>query len=583
MRRRRNSLVALVAAAVLAASLPGSRALAAKKKKAAAPAAQMPASHAPAHTTPPASVVVDRPGGARRLAATVQGHILDETFPRRSGGGRGIVLLIEPPAPEKAGTDAKPATEGTSMSINLGTDGASMNVQEAGARGSTFKDTEKTRWLAWVDPAGEGSAEILRRDIPGDVRAIDTIDRDGDGNEDIAFWRPGGIWIARSDAEGRPDGPLERLVADAELDPGLNEARALCTPDCVDDRRLWTEIVGSLRAYGPAEDGAWKRIVDIPMPVSVEKTKWELRLASPIVRPLPPGPGGRRLFAIGPEHFGVDRLRTLLVDPSLPPDTPPIECWSRLPGPETLIESNYVWVGDKPALVVTTRSSVKLGIFAEKWLRLFTLAEDRTHRGQAPLLALETKINLWQSTIPRMLDVDRDGRDDLVLPYWKGLSKGHVEIDVYLQAEDGTFSRSARTTAFEVPQGNRSFIGFSRDLDGDGRADLVIFQGGKLEIHTGSPRSKKGDDLVEPAARFTLPLEAEGAIHVNMPEGSDGDVGDEDEMGDAGAASAFTRDGTPRFIDLDGDGRSEIVVWGGAGGDGRLVVFTIPKNAAAAE
>src|SRR5262249_33186090 len=73
-----------------------------------------------------------------------------------------------------------------------------------------------------------------------------------------------------------------------------------------------------------------------------------------------------------------------------------------------------------------------------------------------------------------------------------------------------------------------------------------------------------------------------GALHINMPEGSDGDVGDEDgEFGEA--LATFTRQGTPRFLDIDGDGRSEIVVWGGAGGDGRLVVFTIPKSGAAAE
>jgi hypothetical protein len=581
MSRRRVLTFTIAAAAVLLAGtfVAGGEARAAKKKAATAAMAQAPAPHPATRTGPPASVVVDHPGGARRVAATVQGRILDEAFPAWGAGERRIVLLIEPQATPGAGAEAKPASqtkEGTTVSINLGSDGGGVNIQDT-ARGGAFTDTSGTRWLAWVDPSGEGRAEIVRRDIPGDVRAIDAIDRDGDGNEDIAFWRPGGIWIARSGPEGRPDGRLEPLITDPDLEPGSNEARALCTPDCVDDRRLWTGIVGSLRAYGPGADGSWTRIVDIPMPVNVSKSTRAFELKSPLVRSLPPKPGGRRMFAIGPEPFGSDRLRTLLVDPSQPPETPPIECWSRLPGPEALIESNYVWIGEKPALVVTTRSAVKLGIFAEKWLRVFTLAEDRTNRGQTPVLALETKMNLWQSTIPRMLDVDRDGRDDLVLPYWKGLSKGHVEIDAYLQAEDGTFSRSARTTAFEVPEGNRSFISFSRDFDGDGRTDLLISQNGKLEIHAGSARSKKGDDLVEPAARFALPLDAEGAIHVNMPQGSDGDEGDESgEDGETESPSTFTREGSPRLIDLDGDGRSEIVVRGGAGGDGRIVVFSIP-------
>jgi hypothetical protein len=191
-------------------------------------------------------------------------------------------------------------------------------------------------------------------------------------------------------------------------------------------------VVGSLRAYGALADGSWGRAQEIPMPVNVEVHKQEFVLRTPTVQALPPGPDKRRLFAIGPESFGSDRLRTLLVDPSQPPDTPPVECWSKLPGPERLMEARYVWIAGKPALVVTTRSAVKLGIFAEKWLRVFTLAEDRTRRGSGPLLALETKINLWQSTVPQMHDVDRDGREDLVLPYWKGLSKGHVQIDAYL-------------------------------------------------------------------------------------------------------------------------------------------------------
>jgi|GEM_PF-1863352 len=591
MSRRRLTRSSLAAAAVLVAIAFGAGvdARAAKKKKAApaSASAKSPGSHAAAHAGPPASVVIDTAGGARRVAATVQGRILDEAFPASGAGGRRIILLIDPPAPPAApdaaaeAKPAPPAPEGTSVSVSLGGGGGGVSVQEM-VRGSGFEDASGTRWLAWVDPSGQGRAEIVRRDIPGDVRAIDAIDRDGDGIEDIAFWRPGGIWIARSDSEGRPDGPLEPLITDPDLDPDSNNARALCAPECVDDRRLWTGIVGSLRAYGPGAEGSWRRLVDLPMPVTVSKSARTFVLTSPVVRPLPPGPGGRRLFAIGPEPFGSDRLRTLLVDPGQPPDTPPTECWSRLPGPEALMESRYVWIGGKPALVVTTRSAVKLGIFAEKWLRVFTLAEDRTHRGQTPLLALETKMNLWQSTTPRMLDADGDGREDLVLPYWKGLSKGHVEIDAYLQAGDGTFSRSARTTAFEVPEGNRSFIDFSRDLDGDGLTDLVLFQKGNLEIHAGSARSKKGDDLVEPAARFTLPLVAEGAVHVNMPQGSEEDMDeDADEDGETGALSTFTREGAPRFIDFDGDGRSEIVVRGGAGGDGRIVVFTIPKSSPA--
>jgi hypothetical protein len=97
---------------------------------------------------------------------------------------------------------------------------------------------------------------------------------------------------------------------------------------------------------------------------------------------------------------------------------------------------------------------------------------------------------------------------------------------------------------------------------------------------------RKGDDLVEPAARFTLPMAGDGSIHVNMPEGSDGDVDvdieDEDDDGPGhGSAAAFGREGVPRFLDLDGDGRDEIVIRGGAEGVGHILVFSIPRAAPA--
>lgn len=581
-----RAAIAALALLVLVASGYGSEARAARKKKVRV-VTTTPARPATAPEGPPASVVVDRVGGARRLAATVQGRILDEAYPRRVDGKRRIVMLVDPPP--AAGASPAPvapaARGGSSMSLSVGSEGSSLDISDAGAGARNFVDSTQPRWLAWLDPAAEGRIEIVRRDIPGDVRAIDAIDRDGDGDEEIALWRPGGIWAAKNGPQGLPDGPIEPLVADSDLDPGPNAARALCAPDCVDERRVWTEVVGSLRAYGSDADGSWSRVVDIPMPVTARKDPQTLLLTSPPVRVLPPGTGGRRLFAIGPEPLGSDRLRTLLVDPAAPADTPPTECWSRLPGPEILIESAFLRIGGKPALVVTTRSSVKLGIFAEKWLRVFVLEEDRTRRGAAPVLALETKMNLWQRTVPMMLDADRDGRADLVLAYWKGLKNGHVEVDAYLQGEDGTFSRSARTTSFEVPEADRSYLDFGRDLDGDGRADLILTAGGKIEIHTASPRSKKGDDLVEPAARFTLPLEADGAIHVNMPAGSgdDGDDvgGDADGDGQGSSPSRPKAVGVPRFIDLDGDGRDEILVVGGGMGDGRLVVFTLPKAAPA--
>jgi len=47
----------------------------------------------------------------------------------------------------------------------------------------------------------------------------------------------------------------------------------------------------------------------------------------------------------------------------------------------------------------------------------------------APLFAVETRVNAWQSVRLFVRDVDGDGRDDLVLGYWKGLTDDRVVLE----------------------------------------------------------------------------------------------------------------------------------------------------------
>jgi hypothetical protein len=322
-----------------------------------------------------------------------------------------------------------------------------------------------------------------------------------------------------------------------------------------------------------------------------------------------------------------------VIDPSLPADRSTSECWSLLPGPERLMESAYVLINGRPALVVTTRSAVKLGLFAEKWVRVFFMQTDRTRRGLPPAAAFETRMNLWQAAHILMLDADHDGRDDLVLGYWKGLKNHHLVLDAYLQKEDGTFSDSARTTTFEVESADRSFLEYGHDLDGDARPDLVLLAGGRLLVFPASPKSKKGSDLVVEKARWSLPLKPTGVIHVNgtgtgaavgraqspdrdrpvtgrrgadvhdaAPDATSGDdeqnvenesldgsdtasAGGDDENFDLEAVDsepgASGRDGDPKFIDLDGDGAEEIyTVVNTLNGGSHFVIYRFPRAAA---
>lgn len=343
----------------------------------------------------------------------------------------------------------------------------------------------------------------------------------------------------------------------------------------------------------------WGIVAEMSLPVSTTRSAGALNLSSPVVRPVPPplpfagsdsNPQGStgsqsasaspssRLIALGPEPFGEDRLHTLLLDPAHPHDEA-VESWSLLPGPEKLIESTLLRIDGRPALAVTTRSAEKLSLFKEKWLRVFFLEADRTKRGHVPVLAVETRINLWQPTEPVAIDVDRDGRQDLVLPYWKGLKNSHLVLDTYLRKEDGSFERSPRSTSFEVEDANRSFLDFGHDLDGDGIADVVIMTKEALQVYPGWSRSSHGGDLVEHTPRWSLHLRPASILRVNMPN-DDGEGGSVRLSTEGDAAPTDPRaTNRPRFVDLDADGREEIVLFGPAyTGGGHIIVYRFPPR-----
>ena len=226
--------------------------------------------------------------------------------------------------------------------------------------------------------------------------------------------------------------------------------------------------------------------------------------------------------------------------------------WQHLPAREEVIDHAFVAVDGRPALVASTRPADKLSFFGEKLLRAWVLEPDRTRTGRAPFLALETRANLWQRITPIPLDVDRDGREDLVLAYWKGLKDHTVVLDAYLRRGDGTYERSPASTSFDVDDADRSVLEYGKDLDGDGAPELILLGKGGLLVFAGSPGSRRGKGLVEPKPRWTVPLlspeAAEAVTEVRVvPEGMD-------------VRPISAAGWTPRIEDVDGDGRGEIVV-----------------------
>ena len=558
-------------------------------KLAAAVLAALCAVHPARAASPPAdqplaepTIRVDRIGGAVRIDAALPGTLRAYALPRLADGKRRRVALLvrpRPPVPSSSGEEGTPA----------GSPGKKAPVS---ANTRDEKPADPPLWLAWFDPSDEARIEIDRRDLPADARAIDAIDLDGHGGEELVIWRAGEIDALVAEAVSGRVESIERLISDPEIHPVSADARALCDLDCAGERILWSILVGSLRGYGPSvrepnpaaggtrgTAAAWAILADLPLPVSASRSGSMLMLSGPAVRPLGgAAPSAGRLVAVGPEPYGTDRLRTLLIDPSLPAETGTTECWSLLPAPEKVIESAYLRIDGRPALAVTTRSAEKLELFAEKRLRVYLLESDRTRRGRPPTLAADTRINLWQSTDPIAIDVDHDGRQDLVLGYWKGLKNHHLVLDAYLQTEDGGFATSARTTSFEVKDARRSFLSYGHDLDGDGFADLVLLAANKVLVYPGSPKSSKGRDLVAEAPRWELPLSPPGRAQVNVPE-SDGDEGDFDSE-EARAPPDPRSTGSPRFVDVDGDGREEIFIAGSPlMGSGHVLIYLFPSSA----
>jgi hypothetical protein len=240
------------------------------------------------------------------------------------------------------------------------------------------------------------------------------------------------------------------------------------------------------------------------------------------------------------EAVGTRRIRAGLVRVGAAAVTVEV-CWAGLPEAEDVLESGVVLFDGSPLLVTTAKEAGKLGLFTEKRLRVHPLLADRSRFGIEPTLAVESRMNLWQEGSFSSPDVDGDGRADLAVAYWKGLKDARVVVDVYLRNEDGTFRDKAGSTAFDVEDGDRSWLRFGDDLDGDGRADLVVRSAETLHVHRGLA-SAKGARVVE-REPIVVPLEDGGALGKTTTTVTVGG-------GPGDGARRWSRDDGPAIVDL---------------------------------
>jgi hypothetical protein len=460
----------------------------------------------PAPPPPPAVGVTIAP---QRADAVLPGHLLDTATPRVSGNRRRLVVLITPDSPQAVFTP------------------------------------EGARSLYLIDPERAGAPRKLLDGLPEKSSALDAIDLDGDGVEEILLGEPGKLWtLGSADA---PDAP--RLLLEASGFDLRRSAASRGRFQAVDMGRLrtWT-LDGGRLVPGPEQ----------ALPVRATREQRALRLSSLPVAAV----GDLPLQAVGPEENGKTRLRTIL----LGPDGQRTEAWSQLPGREKVDGARYIALDGRPVLIVFTSDADKIGIFAEQRFRLFLLSADRTRSGQPPSLAFETATNRWFPVEPVVTDLDRDGRQDLVVLQPEGLGGGDFVVDAFFGQGSPGGGRFERPRRLKLNNLEARFWRYGDDVTGDGAADLITLSETGLRVFAGTADPRR--DLLDRRPRQTLDFAAgKETVTVSLGAGSEGA-----EM----ASSISNPLGRPQLADLDGDGGMEILLASrNAGGRGRLIVVRL--------
>ncbi len=444
---------------------------------------------------PPVGVTAARSGAAEVVRAVLPGLLTGVELPRRADGKMDVVLLLRAAPKEDDHERWNPSEELT-------------DEGPAGARSFQLLDLT-------------GS---LLRPLLAEVQAgtLGSMDLDGDGAEEVLLATKGELRSLGS--AGRPS---EKTI----LDLSGTELRF---PSRWRDQQMAGILaggVGRVRLYLP-NGGALAPSIERNLPSRATRERWGIRLTSPRVRAVR---GDGNLLAAGPETEGKQRLRTLLIGAESA-----TEVWSLLPTPEEVDTSWYVKIDGKPALIVTTNSADKIGIFESKKLRVFPLTSDRTRAGRRPLLASQTTSHRWNPVAPIVTDLDRDGKDDLVVLQLDGMGGGEIIAEAFFGRGDGRFETPGRRQKWDLETRDSHY---GHDLTGDGIADLAVVEPRRLVVYPGTKEPRKA--LLE-----RKPLE----VPLNLAE----------EAGIRGL----------RIADLDGDGRNEAILTGSAGA-GRDVIMVV--------
>jgi len=428
-------------------------------------------------------------GGARRVDAVFPGQVLATAFPRGADGKRRVLALV-----------------------------------------ATTPDGPRELYL--VDTAGAGSEKRLLADLPAKASLLTAEPLHGDGADQILLGAPGVVWSLGTVAS--PTAP-HRVLDGADLRHLL-----VAGSDIANISDIATAEVGRLRTW--TRDGLTPG-ASVELPVRATRERTALRLDTPEVEVLPQGAGVPPLYLVGPEANGKTRLHTLMITRDAEGNPQRTESWSRFPGPEAVEGHWFVRVDGQPMLIVTSTGAEKISIFEEQSLRVFALTADRSRAGQPPRLAVPTVSRRWFPARPFVLDVDKDGHDDLIVVQQEGLRGKALIAETWFGQGNGRFATPSRKVSLGVQA--RAWD-YGADVTGDGRPDLVAIEQKKLLVFAGTTDPRR--DLLDRRPRLSIDLPASEPVTVTAGAGNEG-------------ASVESRHADSlRLIDLDGDGRSEIVV-----------------------
>ncbi|HEX9942601.1 MAG TPA: FG-GAP-like repeat-containing protein [Thermoanaerobaculia bacterium] len=375
-----------------------------------------------------------------------------------------------------------------------------------------------------------------------EVNVVTAFDLAGSGAAVPVAGMPGALFTPAGGGEvrqvlGEPNVDLRSVAGDVAGRPWIPAARAGLL-----------ELLGSA-----APGGALGRRASFPLPVKAERPRWGLRLTSPPVTLLP---GDPPLFAAGPEPAGRRRLHTLL----LPADGGPlVEAWSLLPADERLMDDRrYLRMDGAPALAATTFE--RIGVLAKKRFRLFLLGRDRSRKGSAPALAVETDCPLWYPLDAAAADADGDGRQDLVLAHPGGLRGRELLVAAYRGLGGGRFA--PRPRRWKLNDEATDWL-YGPDFTGDGAPDLLVFVRDRLLLY---PGDLKGSRPLAGRPLWSFPV----AGAPKKEQQRDREEFDNDE------AAGPVRERYLQILTLPGGGR--IVLARGAQQDGKSVLTVVSRK-----